>query len=94
MSGDCPFCPHHGAFDSGYTGGDMAKEAGMIFWKVLTDPGQLLKSGLSAAPVGHKGRCPNCRSKVIFCAHCGHANPYRTADVEWTCKKCTKICQI
>jgi len=94
MTGSCPFCSHNGEYDSGYTGGDMAKEVGAIIWKVLTKPGQLIQSGLSGAPVGHKGRCPKCKSMVIQCPHCSGINAYRTSEVEWSCVHCKKFYQI
>lgn len=94
MTGSCPFCPHYGEYDSGYTGADMATEMGTIAWKFLNNPGQLIASGFSKAPVGHKGRCPKCKSKVISCPHCGHVNPYKTSHIEWACMKCTKMYQL
>jgi hypothetical protein len=93
MSGDCPFCSHNGEYDSGYTGGDMATELGTIAWKALKNPGQLFGSAFSKAPVGHKGRCPSCKSKVIECPHCGGIRPYDTSKIEHCCALCQKMYQ-
>lgn len=72
----------------------MATEVAMIGWKFLTKPGQILASGFSKAPVGTKGRCPKCSSKVIECPHCQQINAYKTTEVEWNCVHCKKIYQI